>query len=220
MMRRRIARDFRFVERVRCWGQYFLPREEEFPAQSASPPLEVEGSIAIPLIENSSRQIRLTPNSAVKSQKSRWTQSNPHNQLEWALGLPETACRSSPHRARQVRGRCSDATAKRARALRSSSTPLAKTLLQPSLLRMAFKWVPSIIFFLTGQKLKVIRHPSIVKFQWEQRTSSLLSMITEPLEPVLSELPHMSASEVSLGLHSIAEGFAFLHTKVWLVLGS
>lgn len=45
-------------------------------------------------------------------------------------------------------------------------------------------------------------------------------MITEPLEPVLSELPHMSASEISLGLHSIAEGFAFLHTKVWLVLGS
>ncbi len=67
---------------------------------------------------------------------------------------------------------------------------------------------------LTVQKLKTIRHPSVLKFEWEQRDELLLSMVTEPVTPLIALSDELTAPEICLGLFDAAQALDFLHARV------
>lgn len=64
------------------------------------------------------------------------------------------------------------------------------------------------------QKLKTLRHPRIVKFQWHQEEGNTTSIITEPVSPLLRDLESMDADEVCLGLYDVLEALVFLNGPV------
>lgn len=66
--------------------------------------------------------------------------------------------------------------------------------------------------------LRILRHPNILHFQWDQIDSAgSISIITDPVIP-LSKLPSPpSKQDLTLGLHSILSALVFLHDKCKLV---
>eukprot|EP00053_Salpingoeca_punica_P015952 m.148725 g.148725 ORF g.148725 m.148725 type:complete len:282 (-) comp16838_c2_seq4:287-1132(-) len=61
------------------------------------------------------------------------------------------------------------------------------------------------------QRLKRLRHPSLLRFQWEQRDGAILSVVTERVTPLASVLSDLEPSEVCLGLRDVITCLAFLH---------
>ncbi len=65
--------------------------------------------------------------------------------------------------------------------------------------------------------MKTMRHPSILKYEWDQHTDTVLSMITESVTPLVATFTWTTAPEVCLGLYILAQGLDFMHTKVRVV---
>ena len=64
-----------------------------------------------------------------------------------------------------------------------------------------------------AQRLKRLRHPCIVCFQWEQATDTVLSVVTKPVVPLAAVVADMVEGELVLGLYRIAQALGFLHEK-------
>ena len=64
------------------------------------------------------------------------------------------------------------------------------------------------------QYLKVLRHPSILKFDGLQNTSDGVWLATEQVTPLESVLEQLSSAEIVAGIYSILEALVFLHDRV------
>ena len=67
--------------------------------------------------------------------------------------------------------------------------------------------------------MKLLRHPSVVKFLNYDCLSSPLLMVTEPVLPVRGVMSDMCEEGMVTGWRDVAEGLSFLHNKVGLVGG-
>eukprot|EP00051_Salpingoeca_urceolata_P016811 m.225804 g.225804 ORF g.225804 m.225804 type:complete len:761 (+) comp18786_c1_seq2:159-2441(+) len=64
-----------------------------------------------------------------------------------------------------------------------------------------------------SQRLRGLRHPGILKYQWAQEEAGVVSMITETATPLLvvADNEPLYMTDVAVGLHSVLEALAFLH---------
>jgi len=64
------------------------------------------------------------------------------------------------------------------------------------------------------QKLRILRHPNILKFLECETTPDVITMVTEPVAPLLRTLKEMSLEGVVMGWRGVGAGLSFLHDKV------
>lgn len=64
------------------------------------------------------------------------------------------------------------------------------------------------------QYLKVLRHPSILKFDALEKNEKGIFLATEQVTPLETALEDMSSTEIVAGIYNILEGVAFLHERV------
>lgn len=62
-------------------------------------------------------------------------------------------------------------------------------------------------------QLKKLRHPAIVKYQWDQIEPERISIITDAVSPLEIYTEAREHNEIALGLFSLAKGLHFLHTN-------
>ena len=61
-----------------------------------------------------------------------------------------------------------------------------------------------------ARHLRQLRHPRLLKYEWEQKTASLISIVTEPVEPLAPLLQSLDGSEALMIVHDVAEALLFL----------
>ncbi len=70
--------------------------------------------------------------------------------------------------------------------------------------------------FLFTQHLRLLRHPNILKYIGSEVSMDAITMVTEPVFPVLYVLSDASLECVVMGWRGLANGLTFLHTKAGL----
>ena len=69
-----------------------------------------------------------------------------------------------------------------------------------------------------AQHIKALRHPSVLRFQWDQLDASgSIAVITDPVRPLSVAKQSWNDNDVALGLHSILRALDFLHNKVQFI---
>ena len=67
------------------------------------------------------------------------------------------------------------------------------------------------------QRLKTLRHPNLVKFQWVQNEGEVVSLVTEAVTPLtMDAMAAMPLMERVLGLFSLLCALDFLHARAGL----
>ena len=67
-----------------------------------------------------------------------------------------------------------------------------------------------------ASRLRVLRHPSILRFLWEQEDIRGLSVVVEPVLPLSSKVKELTADDVCLGFFHILTALDFLHERCGL----
>lgn len=83
-------------------------------------------------------------------------------------------------------------------------------------MRFYFNLILFILFlflFKSLQRLKVIRHPSIVKYLESEFSGAELKIVTEPVQPLSEVLSKLSLDEVIAGLFRVYKALLFLHNQ-------
>ncbi|KJE94615.1 hypothetical protein CAOG_08871 [Capsaspora owczarzaki ATCC 30864] len=62
-------------------------------------------------------------------------------------------------------------------------------------------------------KLKILRHPSIIKFVQSETTDDEIRLVTEPVVPLAQVLATLSVDEIVVGLYRVLKALIFLHDQ-------